>query len=376
MRVMINAAFLAGEVNGGGWTYTTQLVSHLTRRQGENRYLVVVNERIADSLPVSDVSGEKIIAHVNPGSRLGRVAWENTVLPGLARRYRPDLFHSPGNVLPLGIACKTVVTVHDLQYLHYPENFAGLRRAYLRRWVPTSVRRATKVMCDSDSTRRDVMRQFHVGSENLEVIHLGGLPDEELKGPWKAEEVRQRYGIHGPYLLSVGSSLPHKNLVRMVEAYALIAGKVEQRLVITGEGFSRRGGILNVLTQMPAEHRARVELLGFLPQADLPGLYAGADAFIFPSLFEGFGIPAVEAMNCGCPVVASKATSIPEVVGDAGLLFDALDMREMADAMLRICSDRSLREDLRARGAKRAPGFTWSRTADATARIYEKAAGM
>jgi glycosyltransferase involved in cell wall biosynthesis len=374
MRVMINAAFLSGEAIGGGWTYTAQLVSHLTRRQGGNQYLIVVNERIADLLSVSDVSGEKVVARVNPESRLGRVAWENTVLPRLVRRYCPDVFHSPGNVLPAGVACRTVVTVHDLQYVHYPENFAGLRRAYLRWRVPASVRRATRVMCDSDSTRRDVMQQFHVGNKNLAVVHLGGLPDEELNGPWKAAEVRQRYNIDGPYLLSVGSSLPHKNLVRMVEAFASIAGKVEQRLVITGEGFSHREGIVTLLAQMPAEHRARVQLLGFLPRADLPGLYAGADAFIFPSLFEGFGIPAIEAMNCGCPVIASKATSLPEVVGDAGLLFDALDLRDMAAAMLRICSDGALREDLRNRGTKRSSEFTWSRTADATTRIYEEAA--
>jgi glycosyltransferase involved in cell wall biosynthesis len=373
VRVLINASYLVSEGLGGSWTLTAQLIRHLTSRADGHEFFVLVNDRVASTIPVSPVSGTRIIVPV-ADSRVRRVAWDQTVLRRYVRSLRPDVYHSPGNTLPVGLACKSVVTVHDLQVYHFPENFQRWRRWYLKTALPLTVRAADRVIAISEFTRRDILSTFRVPPEKVVTVMNGGLADDELRTAARPADVAARYRLPERFLLSVGSSFPHKNLLRMLEAYSGIASEIPESLVILGEALVSRGPLLDFLESSGLRSSGRVLLLPFVPRADLLGVYGAATALVFPSLFEGFGIPAIEAMGCGCPVVASNATSLPEVIGNAGLLFDPLKIEEMGMAMRTVCLDGNLRRQLVERGTERARDFSWQRNAEQTLRVYEDVA--
>ncbi|HTY58927.1 MAG TPA: glycosyltransferase family 1 protein, partial [Bacteroidota bacterium] len=350
------------------------LIRQLTSTPGPDRFLILMNSLVADAIPVSPVAGERIVLPVNAESRLKRVVSEQFFLRGIAKNARADVLHSTGNTLPLGTGIPAIVTLHDLQYRHYPANFATGRRLYLQAMIPVSLRRAARVICDSEYTRDDARAAFGLDQRKLCVVYAGGLTREELSTQTDAESVRRRYGLVGPFLLSVGSSLPHKNLERMIEAFASAAGSIPHAMVIVGPGISDDSRLAAALRATNLEAGGRIRRLGFVPRKDLPSLYAASDAFVFPSLFEGFGIPAVEAMQSGCPVICSRATSLPEIVGDAGLLIDPEDTGGFASAMRSVCSDPTLRERLREKGKARSALFSWEQMAEELRRIYHDVA--
>ena len=370
MRVAINTLFLVSESLGGSWTLTTQLVRNLTSSAGNIEYIVLVNEAVAPDFPVSSVSGTKVVIPINAQSRAKRILWEQTMLPGLVRKYKPDLFHTTGNILPLGISCKAVATILDLQVLHYPENFPFVRRNYLRTMLPLTARRADRIIAISEFVRRDILKHYRVSPEKIVAIPLAGLTPEESNTSASTGDIRSRYDLPQRFLLSVGGSYPHKNLVRMVEAFADAAQDIPDALVIVGEAFGMRGQLMEVLDRTGLSASGRVRTFPFLPRADILALYRAAQAYVFPSLFEGFGIPVLEAMGCGCPVIASNGTALAEVVGEAGILFDALDTRSIAHAMRTVTLDRTARDRVIALGYTRAREFSWQRNADLTTAVF------
>jgi alpha-1,3-rhamnosyl/mannosyltransferase len=374
VRVLINASYLISERLGGSWTLTAQLIHHLTSRANGHEFFVLVNDRVASTIPVSPVAGTRIIVPVAE-SRVRRIAWDQTVLHRYVRSLRPDVYHSPGNTLPAGLTCRSVVTIHDLQVYHFPENFQRWRRWYLKTVLPMTVRAADRVIAISEFTRGDILARFRVPPEKVVTVMNGGLAGDELRAAARPGEAAAKYHLPERFLLSVGSSLPHKNLLRMLQAYAGIASEIPESLVILGEALASRGPLLAFLESSGLQSSGRVRLLPFVPREDLLGLYGAASALVFPSLFEGFGIPAIEAMECGCPVVASNATSLPEVIGDAGLLFDPLKTEEMGIAMRTVCRDGDLRRQLVERGKVRAGNFSWQKNAEQTLRVYEDVAG-
>ncbi|MGA9117263.1 MAG: glycosyltransferase family 1 protein [Bacteroidota bacterium] len=365
MRVLINTVFLASPRFGGSWTYTRNLLSSLEAYAGETEFIVLANARTAPLLRGLQMEVRVELAH--PGLRALRVGWEELVLPRIARRYAPNVFHSTGNTLPPVRVCPAVVTLHDFQYHFYPGNFPALRRAYLRRAVPAALGRAKRVICISDFTRRHAAELYGADAGKLCVIHEAGLMPGELEGAAREETLRSRFRLERPFVLSAGSSLPHKNLRRLAEAFGLILHDVPHDLVIAG-GDVPDPALREAVRRSGAE--GRVRFTGFMDRPDLVGLYRSADLFVFPSLFEGFGIPALEAMECGCPVAASRAGSLPEVTGSAAEFFDPTDTRSMAETMRRICTDRSLREELKERGARRAAAFSWEKVGRETMQLY------
>jgi glycosyltransferase involved in cell wall biosynthesis len=221
------------------------------------------------------------------------------------------------------------------------------------------LRRASKIICVSDLTRKHANEQ----------LDEGGLWRNEPETINSNEAVLERLGIERPFLLSAGSSMPHKNLPALIRAFALVARHIPHKLVIAGEPFSFSSDIFVALGCI-GETRGRINVTGFIPREELLSLYRCADAFIFPSLFEGFGIPAVEAMESGCPVVSSNATSLPEVLGDAAEFFDPLSVESIAEAIKRVCLSKDLQNDLRQRGHERAKEFSWEKMARRTMEVY------
>jgi glycosyltransferase involved in cell wall biosynthesis len=272
-----------------------------------------------------------------------------------------DVFYSPDFVLPPTLrAARTLLTVHDLSFLHYPDAFVPSLRQYLERVVPRSVARADRVLADSKATRDDLVAHFGAPPEKVQVLYSG--VDSRFRpesGPGERERLKTRYDIGDrPYVLSVGTLQPRKNYVRLIKAFASLP-RADWQLLIAGG----RGWLYEDIFAEAEKHGDRVRVLGFVDDADLPALFRNAALFAFPSLYEGFGLPVLEAMACGVPVVCSNASSLPEVAGDAALMVDPLDLDGLAGAMARVLGDAHLRREMAVRGLAQAARFTWQEAA-------------
>jgi glycosyltransferase involved in cell wall biosynthesis len=283
---------------------------------------------------------------------------------------RVGLFYSPDFVLPpLRRHTPALLTVHDLSFLRHPETFPDALRAYLEQAVPRSVERADHILADSHATRHDLITLMGVPPDRVTTLHLGvssrfspeSAPDERA-------HLNGKYDLGSrPYVLAVGTVQPRKNIRRLIEAVDALAATHEVALALAGQPAWLSGPIMEA-----AAARDYVRVLGFVADEDLPALYRQAEVFAFPSLYEGFGLPPLEAMACGTPVVASNASSIPEAVGDAGCLIDPLDVPALTHALDRLLTEAALRRDLRMRGLERAAEFTWARTAEAWLALVRK----
>ncbi len=272
-----------------------------------------------------------------------------------------DLFYSPDFVLPpLQRRTRALLTVHDLSFLRTPETFPPALRRYLEQAVPRSVARADLILADSEATRRDLLELLAVPPERVAVLLSGVSPHfTPQPEPGERERLHRQYGVElQPYVLAVGTVQPRKNYARLMEALDPLVAAHPLQLVIVGRPAWLAEPILAA-----AAARPWVKLLGFVADADLPALYRQAALLAFPSLYEGFGIPPLEAMACGTPVVASTTSSVPEVVGDAGMLLDPLDGPAWSAAIARLLDDAELCAELRRRGLARVQQFTWERAA-------------
>jgi glycosyltransferase involved in cell wall biosynthesis len=278
-----------------------------------------------------------------------------------------DIFYSPDFVLPpTRRNTRTLLTVHDLSFLHYPRHFVPKLVHYLSQVVPRSVARADRVLADSEATRADLIAHLGTPPEKVKVLYSGvGARFRPEKEPGEGECLRARYGLGDrPYVLSVGTLQPRKNYIRLIQAFSQLADlqtcRLEnlQLLIAGGPGW-----LYQDIFAAAEKHGDRVRILGFVDDADLPSLYRNAALFAFPSLYEGFGLPVLEAMACGVPVVCSDASSLPEVAGDAALLVHPFDADGLSDAMARVLEDADLRLEMVACGLAQAAQFNWERAA-------------
>jgi glycosyltransferase involved in cell wall biosynthesis len=282
-----------------------------------------------------------------------------------------DIFHSPDFVLPPVRRARTILTVHDLSFIRYPQCADANLRAYLNKVVPRSVHRADLVLADSHSTKDDLMELLAVEPARIEVVYPGveerfhPIEDQTL-----LEQVRNRYNLPPRFILGLGTLQPRKNFTRLIEAYSLLVIRYPSlHLVIAGGKGWLYEEIFATVERLGLEEK--VVFPGFVADEHLPALYNLADLFVFPSLYEGFGLPPLEAMACGTPVITSDASSLPEVVGQAGLMVEATDVESLAEAMQRVLEDDALREGMIARGLEQARKFTWGKAAAKLLSLYE-----
>lgn len=284
-----------------------------------------------------------------------------------------EAFHATEHLLLPLRSVPTVLTVHDLVFRRLPAHHKPLNRWYLNLAMPLFCRRATRIIAVSEHTRRDLVAAYDLAPEKVTVIYEAAAPHFRPQPPEVVDAVRARYGLPGRYLIFVGTIEPRKNLTRLLRAFeALSVDGLSEGLVIVGRPGWLCGDFFNRLARSPV--RDAVFLLGYSPDEDLPALYAGAQALVFPSLYEGFGLPVLEAMACGTPVVASNVSSLPEVGGDAALYFDPVDVG-MTRTVRRLLGDADLREELRARGLAQAGRFSWEQVAAKTMAVYETLLG-
>jgi alpha-1,3-rhamnosyl/mannosyltransferase len=291
-----------------------------------------------------------------------------------ARWDRADLYHAPHYVCPPWLPCPAVVTVHDLIHLRFPVRHRHpLAPLYARLMLRLAVRRARRLITVSESTRRDLVERLGARAERIRVIPNGvGVPFGPVDAPDAADTTLHELGVSRPYFLFVGNPLPHKNVARLLDAFAGLPPALG-RLVLVGIPPVARPAVEG-LCAAPGLG-ARVQILAPVPATVLARLYQSAALVVCPSLWEGFGLTALEAMACGAPVIAANRGGLPEVVGDAGLLVDPSDVDALREAMYTLAGQEPLRAALRARGLARARAFSWRHVAEATVAVYREALG-
>jgi len=350
-------------------TYVRNLLRQLARQDTVNEYVVLCRDADWDAV---DELGPRFRPVVENAAAYS--IREQFALPIDLRRESAELFHAPHYVLPPLTPCKSVVTIHDCIHLRFPQYLPNrLAYAYARSSLWFATHRSNRVLTVSEASKRDILKYFRVPERKIDVIY--NAIDErfgELPTPEEIERVRDRYQLNAPYVLYAGNIKPHKNLERLIEAFhTLRRGDLEHvKLLIIGDEISKYA------TLRRAVHRYKlhkhVRFFGFVPDKTLAVLYRLARAFVFPSLYEGFGLPPLEAMASGTPVITSNISSLPEVVGDAALLIDPYDADAIADAMRRVLLDSDLRDDLRQRGFRRVAEFSWDRSVRRVREIYEE----
>ncbi|HVG38557.1 MAG TPA: glycosyltransferase family 1 protein, partial [Pyrinomonadaceae bacterium] len=295
------------------------------------------------------------------------------------RRRPVDLLHVQYTAPPLLTPCPVVATIHDLSFEHLPETFNRRSRAQLRFTVRRTARSAAHVLTSSAYSAQQLMETYRLPPEKITVTPLAAAPHfAPVTDEAELQRVRETYNVKGDYLLAVGSIQPRKNLVRLIKAYADLCrlrhaarGARLPQLVLVGKQAWLSGETLRA-AQDANLHGSRIVLTGYVPEGDLPALYSAATAFVYPSFFEGFGLPPLEAMRCGAPVITGNLTSLPEVIGEAGLMVNPYDIDELRDAMGRLIDDGELRRELSRRGRERAQKFDWARTAEMTLEVYRQ----
>ncbi|MDM8531530.1 glycosyltransferase family 1 protein [Anaerolineales bacterium HSG25] len=292
---------------------------------------------------------------------------------------RLDLFHAPDFVLPPVLPkTRTIVTIHDLSYIRLPDLTMPGMNNYLNKWVPHSVKTADHVIAVSETTRQDLIELYQTPSEKITTLYHGVSPDfKPIEDKNSHDSVRNTYNINNnPFILSVGTIQPRKNYRRLIQAFAqtlthLPKPLAEQLLlVIGGDKGWQYEPIYNEVSQLGLE--SQVRFIGFVADEDLPVLYSAATLFAYPALYEGFGLPALEAMACGTPVLAASKSALPEVVGEAGRLVDPYNVPSMAQAMVELLTDESQRQQLRQTGIKQAAKFSWAKMATNLVALYDR----
>ena len=355
----------------GAGVYTYQLVRALAALNSAHRFAVFARPGLFDDLRSEGFE----VVHVEPASRAARLLWEQTRLPRLLRAMDVDLLHSPHHSTPvIARGLPRVVTIHDVTFMLIPKRYPASRRLYMEGVTRASARLARALITPSEAVRRDVIRKLGVEPRRVVAIAEAASPQFGAIDDATVERVRLSYRLPDRYLLSVGSLEPGKNRERLIRAYARLRNEgVEMPLVIAGQPAWRYQGDEELVERLGLSWTVR--FLGYVPDEDLPGLYAGAALLAFPSLYEGFGLPVLEAMACGTPVVTSKVSATAEISGDAALLVDPLSTDEIALAMGSILSSHNLRDELRSKGIARAAEYSWARTARETLAVYERVAG-
>lgn len=381
MKLLVNGIPLLSPLTGIG-QYTRQLCSELVR-QPDIDLLMSYGMRYERGLHLPSASttrslqaGYSLLRKILPRPRQLKRLVEETRFTWTSRRILREgyLYHEP-NLLPLPYEGPTVITLHDLSCFDHPETHPEERVSIMHRELPPAVERVDHIIVISEATRRAVQQRFGVDDSRITVTLLAADP---RFAPRPADSLRAALAelalSPGGYLLSVGTLEPRKNLTTLFEAYAGLPDAVRQRypLVVVGMPGWRTEGLMASAQQLVS--RGELRFMGYVDDAVLPLLYAGAAAFAYPSRYEGFGLPPLEAMACGVPVLASSATSLPEVVGDAGLLADPDDVDAMRAGLLRLLDDRAGAQQLAAAGLARAAGFSWARCAAETCAVYRQVA--
>ena len=349
-------------------TYIRNVVRQLARIDQETEYVLLCRPQDRELIEVPSPNFRTVVEVAPPYSVSEQVRIPMTLL-----RERIDLFHAPHYVLPPLIHCRSVVTIHDCIHLMFPQYLPGrLAYAYAKTQLWTAAHRSDRILTVSETSKLDILRRFRVPADKVTVVY--NAIDERLARPPAEEDferVRARYQLKDPFALYVGNIKPHKNLERLIEAFHELRQESAfeaLKLVIIGDEITKYQGLRRAVHRYKLHKHVR--FFGFVPLETLAVMYRLASVFVFPSLYEGFGLPPLEAMSFGTPVVTSNVSSLPEVVGDAAMLVDPYSAESIADGMRRVLTDEHLRAFLHERGMERAREYSWEQSVRSIRQVY------
>jgi len=379
MRIGIDTLFETPGKGTGGITYLGNFIRALASIDNTNEYFIFTSPLMMEIF--RGFKKEKFHFVMCPYSnekRIRRVLTQHTLLPILARKYKLDILNSPGNVAPIYVPCASVLTIKTMHHYRTPFQIDKGSLVYRRIMVKYSAKRADMIIANSKSNLRDICHFLGVKEDKVAIVpeavnnmNFRPLNEREISeaiGKWK---------IRRPYILFVSALWPYKNALGLIKAFHILVHKyrVPHTLVIVGSGWE---SYKNKIIQEAKKGKVldRIAFLGHIPNTQLNPIYSGSDVFVYPSLYETFGLTVLEAMASGTPVVASNRASLPEIVGDAGVLADPTNPDVLAEAIFKVISDENLRSQLIQKGLERAKKFTWERTARETLKVYKKAFEM
>lgn len=383
MHVGLNALDLFPGRAGGIETYFRNLLAALQDLPpGDDRYTLLCLRPVAAELPVTSSAfrvREYACGRPSAGWLLRRSllrAGGPDVLAPVVNRLRLDVVHHPFTTINTpGLRAPAVLSFMDMQHEFFPENFTPAELRRRRRAYRASVAAAARVIAISNHVKGTLVNVYGVDPAKVDVVHFGSAPEfRPVDDPARIAAARRRHGLERPFLFYPAASWPHKNHVALLRALRLLLdrGRFDGDLALSGIAREAHGVVGAEIARLGL--RERVRILGYLPARELPDIYAAAELLVFPSLFEGFGLPLLEAMACGCPVVCSSATSLPEIAGEAALLFDPRSPEELAERIAEVLEQPETRRRLRAAGLARAAEFRWDRAARETVEVYRRAA--
>lgn len=378
MRIVINGWFIDQPHTGSG-QYTLQLLKHLPQVAPQYEYALVVPHR--SSFEIIDITADTdfqlLISNIqSPISNIRKLLFEQSIMPRAARAYGADVLHIPYWAPPLRSSVPIVVTIHDIIPLILPQYRGGpLVRAYTQ-LVRSAARGATLILTDSAASRRDIVEHVRMPADRVRTIYLAADPGfSDHLDPIDTVALRRNYDLPEEYVLYLGGFDARKNIATLVQVYTWAQGVLgeDYPLVIAGALPDRHDDFFHdpriIAKQIDVE--AAIRCIGRVAEEDKVALYQQARAFLYPTFYEGFGLPALEALACGVPVIGSNASSVPEIVGDAGILVDPQDARAMAGALIAVCTEDVLHDDLSERALRQAAKFSWEKCARETAAAYE-----
>jgi len=359
VRIGVNALYLIPGGVGGTEIYLRELLAALAELDQTNEYLVFTNLETQSDLVPKQANFHWKPQAVHARFRPARILWEQIVLPFEAARYRLDVLFNPGFTAPIFSPCRQVTVFHDLQHQRHPEYFRWFDLPFWRFLLWASAHRSHRLIAVSEATRSDLLRFYRIPKERVTVVHHGVEPAFSRLDRSRTEA----------YLLCVSTLHPHKNLQKLIRAYG--RKKRDFRLILAGLRGFHTETIERLIEEMGLQDS--VQITGWVPREKLYSLYKHARAFVYPSVFEGFGMPVLEALAAGIPVACSDIPPLREVAGDAALYFDPLNEDDIASAIERVMTDASLQERLAMAGRDRARPFTWERCAEQTLKILSDA---
>jgi glycosyltransferase involved in cell wall biosynthesis len=369
VKIALNLLYLIPGVVGGTETYARALITALGRLDEDHEYTVYVNRESADLDITPNSNFNRVVCPVIAMQRVYRYGWEQLVLPVQLHRLNPDLVHSLGYVGPIASHRPQVVSVHDVNYLGHSGRRTPVGRRAFQFFVEKTVERASHVITISNFSRGEIIRHLGVLPEKISVVYCAAreqAPQPVVVPALTSAVVRD---IPQSFMVAFSSLSAHKNIARLIAAFAKISSQVPHSLVLIGH-MPEKSAAIKAELQRAGDHR--IHFTGFIPDDAVDALMKRASLFVFPSLYEGFGLPILDAQEAGVPIACSNAAALPEVAGEGAILFDPLSVDDMAETLRRALLDASLRDSLTEKGRQNAARFTWDKAARETMDIYKK----